>query len=140
MATVQENGKWLTVSIKDNGDRFYYHNNQLHREKGPAIELADGNKVWYYEGKKVEAKSQKDFEGIIKTAQPQYYTVKIETMVPATLTFKVLAESPEDAATKARKASPSNVQYRLGGRKDLKATIYDFGSSMIKLITNLAGK
>ena len=34
-----ENGKWLTLSIKPNGDKFYYYNNQLHREKGPAIEL-----------------------------------------------------------------------------------------------------
>lgn len=140
MAMIQENGKWLTVSVKQNGDRFYYYNNKLHREKGPAIELADGGKSWYFEGKKVVVKSQKEFEGLIKTAQTQYYTVKIETMLPATLTYKILANSPEEAVNKARKTQPQQIQHRLAGKKDIKATIYEFGSTMIKLITNLVGK
>ena len=32
------------------GDRFYYANNKLHREDGPAIEWANGDKSWYKNG------------------------------------------------------------------------------------------
>ena len=34
-----------------NGDKFWYRNNQRHREDGPANEYADGNKTWYLNGK-----------------------------------------------------------------------------------------
>ena len=30
-----------------NGDKFWYINGQRHREDGPAIEYAEGNKRWY---------------------------------------------------------------------------------------------
>ena len=40
-----------TVKVHDNGDKEWYLNDKLHREDGPAIELADGDKVWYINGK-----------------------------------------------------------------------------------------
>jgi hypothetical protein len=30
-----------------NGDKFWFLNGQLHREDGPAVEWADGGKEWY---------------------------------------------------------------------------------------------
>jgi endo-1,4-beta-mannosidase len=30
-----------------NGDKFWYLNNQNHRDDGPAIEFISGNKMWY---------------------------------------------------------------------------------------------
>lgn len=33
-----------------NGDKYWYKNGQFHREDGPAIEYADGNKFWYKNG------------------------------------------------------------------------------------------
>jgi len=33
------------------GNKFWYKNNLLHREDGPAIEYADGSKEWYIEDK-----------------------------------------------------------------------------------------
>ena len=34
------------------GDKFYYLNNLLHRDDGPAIELANGTKCWYKNGQR----------------------------------------------------------------------------------------
>lgn len=135
---IQEGGKWYNVSIRDGGNRFWYHDNKLHRELGPAIELVDGGKVWYSKGQKIECHSQKEFDGLSKTAaQSKYYSIKLETLLPATLTYKVLAKSPEEALEKARKGSPQNVQYKLAGKKDLKAMVYDIGSSIVKLVKYL---
>lgn len=142
MSFICEAGKWYNVSTLENGDRFYYHNNKLHREIGPAIELADGGQVWCLYGEKVEAKSQKEFDAeLIKIAsKTQYYTVKIESMLPCVLTYKVLANSPEEAIQKARKLPPHDIKHRLPGKKDIKATVYEFGQSIVKLVMNLMGK
>jgi hypothetical protein len=37
-----------------------------HRIDGPAIECANGNKYWYYEGEKIECDSQEKFKRLIK--------------------------------------------------------------------------
>jgi len=36
-----------TVKVHPNGDKFWYVNDKLHREDGPAIELLNGDKYWY---------------------------------------------------------------------------------------------
>ena len=69
----------------------------------------------------------------------RYYDVKIECMLPATLTFRVLAEDAEQAAGLIKGMSPIGVKHRLIGRKDLKLTVYEAGSSMIKWMKNLLG-
>ena len=33
------------------GNKYYYKNDELHREDGPAIECTGGHKSWYIEGK-----------------------------------------------------------------------------------------
>ena len=40
------------VDIDKNGNKFYYVNNKLHREDGPAIEYTNGGKEWYINGKR----------------------------------------------------------------------------------------
>ena len=37
--------------VDDYGDKYWYLNDKLHREDGPAIEWADGAKEWYLNGK-----------------------------------------------------------------------------------------
>ena len=39
-----------TVTVCDNGDRFWFLNGKLHREDGPAIEFISGDKHWYLNG------------------------------------------------------------------------------------------
>lgn len=66
-----------------------------------------------------------------------YYDVKVETMLPATLTWRILAETPEQAAEMIKNMQPTGVKHRLLGRKDIKLLVYDAGSSFIKFIKNL---
>ena len=40
-----------TVQVKPNGDKYWYLNDKIHREDGPAVEWADGTKFWYLNGK-----------------------------------------------------------------------------------------
>jgi len=38
------------VEAHSDGDRYWYLNDELHREDGPAIECANGYKAWYLNG------------------------------------------------------------------------------------------
>lgn len=135
-----EGGKTYNISEK-NGNRFWYLNNKLHRELGPAIELVAGGGVYYFQGEKIACSSQKDFENKIalkKTATKEvYWDCKIETMVPAILSYRILAKTPEEAATKAKTASPNHVQYKLAHKRDKKLTIYEAGKSIVRFIKNM---
>ena len=70
----------------------------------------------------------------------KYFDVRIETWLPATLLFRVLAENPEDVIQIIKGLKPNSIQYNLIGRKDIKLTVYDAGCSMIRLIRNLLGR
>jgi hypothetical protein len=37
------------VRVYPNGAKYWYLNDVIHREDGPAIEYADGSKYWYLE-------------------------------------------------------------------------------------------
>lgn len=71
--------------------------------------------------------------------QKKYYDVKIETMLPATLTFRVLAEDAEQAVSLIKNMPPTGVQHKLIGRKDKKITVYDAGSTFIRLVKMITG-
>lgn len=72
--------------------------------------------------------------------KPKYlFDVKVEAMIPATLTYKVLAESPEQAVDLLYGKQPVSVQYRLVGRKELKAKVFDAGCLILKYARNLVG-
>lgn len=66
-----------------------------------------------------------------------YYDVKVETMLPATLMWRVLAETPEQAVDLIKGQQPTGVKHRLIGRKDFKLMVYEAGSTLIKLVRNL---
>jgi hypothetical protein len=40
-----------TVKVYPSGDKYWYLNDELHREDGPAIEYIRGDKCWYLNGK-----------------------------------------------------------------------------------------
>jgi hypothetical protein len=42
--------KTYKVQVDDDGTKYWYLNDKLHREDGPAIEYADGSKQWYLNG------------------------------------------------------------------------------------------
>ena len=43
--------KTYIVKVDDGGNKFWYFNDQYHREDGPAVEYSDGSKEWYLNGK-----------------------------------------------------------------------------------------
>jgi hypothetical protein len=49
-----------------NGNREWYQNGKRHRIEGPALECCDGYEEWYYEDQKIDCKTQKEFERLIK--------------------------------------------------------------------------
>lgn len=83
-------------------------------------------------------------EPIKKVAIPQpkpkyYYDVKVECMLPATITYKVLAEDPQQAAEMIKGKQPNQVQHKLIGRRELMLKVYDAGSSMMRFMKKLMG-
>lgn len=94
--------------------------------------------------KKAEAaaKLKKEAEAKKKALEPKpkfYYDVKVECMLPATLTYRVLAEDAQQAFDMIKGLQPNSVKHRLIGRKELKVMVYDAGSTMIKWMRNLLG-
>lgn len=78
----------------------------------------------------------------IKETQKEkhYFDVKVECMLPATLTYRILAEDAEEASNLIRGRHPNSVHHKLIGRKEIKLTVYDAGSTMIKFIKRLVGR
>lgn len=66
----------------------------------------------------------------------KYFDIKVETNLPATLHYRILAESPEDAVNLISKSAPTSVKYSLPRRKDLKAIVYEAGTTLIRFTKN----
>lgn len=78
-----------------------------------------------------------------KKEQPkikQYYTVKIESTGPVLLTYRVFAEDENEAFEMIKKNPNQSMseppKHSLSKLKRLKATVYQAGSSLIKLVKN----
>lgn len=65
------------------------------------------------------------------------FDVVVTCMLPATLTYKILAEDAEQAAMLIKGKQPNAIVHKLSGRKELKLKVYNAGSLMIKFIKNL---
>lgn len=100
-------------------------NNQL----PPENELDTTN-----DSKKDKLKKEADKKPVLR-----YYDVKVECMIPATLTYRVLAEDPYKAAEAIKGKTPNGVQHKIIGRKEKVLKVYDAGSSIMRLMRNLLG-
>ena len=72
----------------------------------------------------------------IKKEKPAetYYTIEIDAFVPATLKYKILAESPEAALLKLNLSTPllENPRYKFAAMKRIVARIYTHGTAILK--------
>lgn len=68
------------------------------------------------------------------------FDIKVETMVPAILTYRIMAETPEEAVQLLKNQTPRNISYKLNSKKDIKLSVYDVGSCILRLIKNLTGR
>lgn len=92
--------------------------------------------------KKLAEKKAKDEEKAKKSPKIKpkfYFDVKVECMLPATLTYKILAEDAEQAAALIKGQAPHMVKHRLIGRKEMEMKVYDSGGSMIRFMKKLFG-
>ena len=48
-----------TVKVYPNGDKYWYLNDKLHREDGPAMEWANGSKSWFLNDEEVTEEEHK---------------------------------------------------------------------------------
>ena len=71
--------------------------------------------------------------------EKKYYDVRVECLLPAVLTYRVLAEDAEQAANMIKNLQPNQVKHKLIGRKELKLLVYDSGSTVIRFMKNLFG-
>lgn len=98
--------------------------------------LEQAAKIKAEEEKKLRLK--KEAEAKSKLPKPKYYyDVKVECMLPATLTYRVLAEDAHQAADLVKNLQPTSVKHKLIGRKENKLSVYDAGSTMLKFVKNL---
>jgi hypothetical protein len=75
-----------------------------------------------------------------KPPQKEYFTVKVETLVPTTVTYRVYAESPDVAIDMVKRGSvqfSQPPQFMWGQMKRLKATVYNAGTVLIRLARRL---
>ncbi len=70
----------------------------------------------------------------------QYFDIRIECMLPATVTYRVLAENAEDAINLIKNKPPHSVSYKLNGKRDLVIRVYDAGSSMMRFIKKVLNR
>lgn len=69
--------------------------------------------------------------------QKQYFTVKVEGTAPVTLTYKILAEDPEEASLIAvklrgqKQTAPPNISF--AKLSNITAKIYKSGTSILEL-------
>lgn len=86
-------------------------------------------------------KDKQDDEKKYKEKQiiKQYYEVKLEAMLPATVIYRILAETPEEAADLIKYHKPVSIQPRLIGKKDLHLKVYYAGQCVIKFIKKFVG-
>ena len=112
-------------------------------DQNPKILTAEEKELEEQKKKLIEqAKAEREKERKKKAALPPpkyYFDVKVECMLPATLTYRVYAETPQQAAEMIKGISPTTVRHRLIGRKELKLMVYDAGSTMMKFMKNLFG-
>ena len=81
--------------------------------------------------KKRKEEEEKKKKPVIK--QKQYYDIKLEAMVPCTITYRILADDEHDALNQMNKKSPTGVKPNVIRKQDIKATVYNAGSNIIRL-------
>lgn len=65
--------------------------------------------------------------------QPKYYSIELETMVPARLKYRILANSPEEALEGILKAQPiQQPKLIFAAMKKISAQVFDYGTRIIK--------
>lgn len=72
-----------------------------------------------------------------QVSNKQYYTVKLEVLAPTTLTYRILAENPEQALEMISRAPLSQAPMpNLSKMKKIKANVWLAGTTLLQLVKN----
>lgn len=72
--------------------------------------------------------------------EKEYFTVKLETLVPVTFTYRVFAETPEQALEMITRpgqhpeSAPPRILFHAA--RKVKAKVYNLGTVMMRLVKN----
>jgi len=70
-----------------------------------------------------------------KPKEKRYYTIELEAMVPATIRYRILAETPEEALDLLDKTPPlERPRTRLPGMRKQVAKVYLWGTNMLQYL------
>lgn len=64
--------------------------------------------------------------------QKKYYDIKLEATVPCLITYRILADDEQDALNQMKTKAPDSVRPNVSKKKDIKATVHDAGSSILR--------
>jgi Mg-chelatase subunit ChlD len=128
--------------MANDNQRIRYTKEQIEAAFNKGVEQFEEDQEKEAAKLKAEAEAKRKEELKKKAAPPPpkyYYDVKVECMLPAVLTYRVLAEDPYQAAELIRGKSPNSVQHKLVGRKELMLKVYDASGSMMRFMKKLLG-
>ena len=83
-----------------------------------------------YEEKKKLEKEAADKKPKVK--QMKYFDIKVETVCPTMITYRVYAETEVEALELIKTTAPISIKPDINKRKQLKAKVYDSGGSIIR--------
>jgi hypothetical protein len=66
--------------------------------------------------------------------QKKYYDVKVEALTTTHITYRVLAYDEQDALEQIKKKAPTSVRPVVSLKNIIKASVYESGSSILRLI------
>jgi hypothetical protein len=69
-----------------------------------------------------------------KPKQKTYWDVKVETICPVLITYRVYAEDEDTALQEIKRRPPTSIRPNIAQKRDIKATIYNAGSLLIKKV------
>lgn len=68
--------------------------------------------------------------------QKNYFDIKVEALCPCIITYRIYADDENDALNQIDKKAPISIKPNISQKRNIKATVYNSGSSLIKLIKN----
>ena len=78
------------------------------------------------------AAAEKKKKPLPPTKEKKWFDIRLECMVPCTVQYRIFADDEQDALQQMDKKTPSSIKPNIFRKKNIKATIYDAGSSLIK--------
>lgn len=66
--------------------------------------------------------------------EKSYFDIRVECLMPATVSYRILAEDENDAFNQIKNKQPNNIKYNFNLKRNIKATVYVASSSIVKLV------